>query len=226
MRRRVVASLPAAEAGRELKLGPGGLRDIEFAVQLLQLVHGRADESLRDAGHAAGAGQRSPQAATSAGLTPPRWRRPTGSCAASSTWSSSASCGARTCCPRTRRILREIGRALIADADRSAPRRWRRSGDPAAALAAQWRLHASQARQLHEKLFYRPLLDAVARLPGEATRLTPEAARDRLAGARLRRPSRGTAAHRVADCWHVAEGGDAAHAAARAARLAGGRARA
>src|SRR6202034_3214963 len=39
MRRRVVASLPADEAGRELKLGPGGLRDIEFAVQLLQLVH-------------------------------------------------------------------------------------------------------------------------------------------------------------------------------------------
>ncbi|MGB6456881.1 MAG: bifunctional glutamine-synthetase adenylyltransferase/deadenyltransferase, partial [Streptosporangiaceae bacterium] len=50
MRRRVVASLPADQAGRELKLGPGGLRDIEFAVQLLQLVHGRADESLRLAG--------------------------------------------------------------------------------------------------------------------------------------------------------------------------------
>ncbi len=50
MRRRVIASLPAAAAGRELKLGPGGLRDIEFAVQLLQLVHGRADESLRDPG--------------------------------------------------------------------------------------------------------------------------------------------------------------------------------
>ena len=27
--------------------GPGGLRDIEFAVQLLQLVHGRSDPSLR-----------------------------------------------------------------------------------------------------------------------------------------------------------------------------------
>ncbi len=54
------------------------------------------------------------------------------------------------------------------------------TGDPAAALAAEWRLHASQARQLHEKLFYRPLLDAVARLPGEVTRLTPAAARDRL----------------------------------------------
>ncbi|HLQ55301.1 MAG TPA: bifunctional glutamine-synthetase adenylyltransferase/deadenyltransferase, partial [Streptosporangiaceae bacterium] len=47
MRRRVLATLPAADAGRQLKLGPGGLRDIEFAVQLLQLVHGRADASLR-----------------------------------------------------------------------------------------------------------------------------------------------------------------------------------
>ncbi|MFY9848219.1 MAG: bifunctional glutamine-synthetase adenylyltransferase/deadenyltransferase, partial [Trebonia sp.] len=47
MRRRVEATLPRNMAGRELKLGPGGLRDIEFAVQLLQLVHGRADERLR-----------------------------------------------------------------------------------------------------------------------------------------------------------------------------------
>ncbi|HYU67164.1 MAG TPA: bifunctional [glutamine synthetase] adenylyltransferase/[glutamine synthetase]-adenylyl-L-tyrosine phosphorylase, partial [Jatrophihabitantaceae bacterium] len=47
MRRRVVAHLPADVAERELKLGPGGLRDVEFAVQLLQLVHGRGDESLR-----------------------------------------------------------------------------------------------------------------------------------------------------------------------------------
>ncbi len=48
MRRRVIGTLPAATAGRQLKLGPGGLRDIEFAVQLLQLVHGRLDESLRE----------------------------------------------------------------------------------------------------------------------------------------------------------------------------------
>ena len=47
MRRRVVATLPKNMAGRELKLGPGGLRDIEFAVQLLQLVHGSADDRLR-----------------------------------------------------------------------------------------------------------------------------------------------------------------------------------
>ena len=32
---------------RELKLGPGGIRDVEFAVQLLQLVHGGADRELR-----------------------------------------------------------------------------------------------------------------------------------------------------------------------------------
>src|ERR1039457_6143728 len=48
MRRRVIGPRPPAEAGRQLKLGPGGLRDIEFAVQLLQLVHGRADETLRE----------------------------------------------------------------------------------------------------------------------------------------------------------------------------------
>ncbi len=46
MRRRVEQSLPAGVRGRELKLGTGGLRDVEFAVQLLQLVHGRANESL------------------------------------------------------------------------------------------------------------------------------------------------------------------------------------
>jgi glutamate-ammonia-ligase adenylyltransferase len=46
MRRRVVENVPAGMRTRELKLGTGGLRDVEFAVQLLQLVHGRNDESL------------------------------------------------------------------------------------------------------------------------------------------------------------------------------------
>ncbi len=43
MRRRVEQHVPARIADRELKLGPGGLRDVEFSVQLLQLVHGRSD---------------------------------------------------------------------------------------------------------------------------------------------------------------------------------------
>lgn len=34
-------------SARQLKLGPGGIRDIEFTVQLLQLVHGHLDEDLR-----------------------------------------------------------------------------------------------------------------------------------------------------------------------------------
>lgn len=47
MRRRVLENVPAEVRRRELKLGPGGLRDVEFAVQLLQLVHGRIDDTLR-----------------------------------------------------------------------------------------------------------------------------------------------------------------------------------
>jgi len=46
MRRRVEELVPADVRNREIKLGTGGLRDVEFAVQLLQLVHGRTDESL------------------------------------------------------------------------------------------------------------------------------------------------------------------------------------
>ncbi|MCV7303098.1 bifunctional [glutamine synthetase] adenylyltransferase/[glutamine synthetase]-adenylyl-L-tyrosine phosphorylase [Mycobacterium barrassiae] len=46
MRRRVVENVPAGMRTREIKLGTGGLRDVEFAVQLLQMVHGRNDESL------------------------------------------------------------------------------------------------------------------------------------------------------------------------------------
>ena len=43
-------------------------------------------------------------------------------------------------------------------APRTAPTRRRNS-------TRMWRMHARQVRRLHEKLFYRPLLDAVARLP-------------------------------------------------------------
>ncbi|WP_245549852.1 bifunctional [glutamine synthetase] adenylyltransferase/[glutamine synthetase]-adenylyl-L-tyrosine phosphorylase, partial [Gordonia effusa] len=47
MRRRVESLVPDSLKERNLKLGSGGLRDVEFAVQLLQMVHGRVDESLR-----------------------------------------------------------------------------------------------------------------------------------------------------------------------------------
>jgi [glutamine synthetase] adenylyltransferase / [glutamine synthetase]-adenylyl-L-tyrosine phosphorylase len=47
MRRRVEEHVRPDQRAREIKLGPGGLRDVEFAVQLLQLVHGRTDPALR-----------------------------------------------------------------------------------------------------------------------------------------------------------------------------------
>lgn len=46
MRARVEQNLGREDA-RNIKLGRGGLRDVEFTVQLLQLVHGRADERIR-----------------------------------------------------------------------------------------------------------------------------------------------------------------------------------
>ena len=180
MRRRVVGRLPRGEAGREIKLGPGGLRDIEFAVQLLQLVHGRADGSLRvpatleALAALAGGGYVGRQDA--AGLAAAyRFLR------AVEHLLQLRQLRRTHTLPEDPAVLRQVGRALrsmrLEPGTRSAPDR---ASDPAAELIERWRLHAGQARLLHEKLFYRPLLDAVARLPGEAARLTPEAARERL----------------------------------------------
>ncbi len=181
MRRRVVAGLPADQAGRELKLGPGGLRDIEFAVQLLQLVHGRADDSLRQPGTlpalaALAAGGYVGRADAAAMASAYRFLREAEHLV------QLRQLRRTHLLPEDPAVLRQIGRALRrmrldpAEPISGEPA----AGDPAAELLAQWRQHATQARQLHEKLFYRPLLEAVARLPGEVTRLTPAAAEDRL----------------------------------------------
>ncbi|RJR26224.1 MAG: hypothetical protein C4574_07545, partial [Candidatus Latescibacterota bacterium] len=47
MRERAVAGLPAAERGANIKLMPGGIRDIEFIAQAMQLVHGRGRPDAR-----------------------------------------------------------------------------------------------------------------------------------------------------------------------------------
>lgn len=47
LRRRVLEHIPREQAELEIKLGRGGLRDVEFTAQLLQLVHGVADPELR-----------------------------------------------------------------------------------------------------------------------------------------------------------------------------------
>jgi glutamate-ammonia-ligase adenylyltransferase len=173
MRRRVLEHVPASEADREVKLGPGGLRDVEFAVQLLQLVHGGSDEAIRGSNTlqalralaAAGYVAREDGAQLTAAyeflravehrLQLQHLRR-------------------THLIPTDERELRWLARAMgFRDVDA-----WR----------AEHESHTRVVRRLHEKLFYRPLLDAVARLPADQARLTPEAARERLEALGFRDP--------------------------------------
>ncbi len=179
MRRRVIASIPAAQAEREIKLGPGGLRDIEFAVQLLQLVHGRADERLRDpatlpALAALSAGGYVGRADAAALASAYRFLR------AVEHLLQLRNLRRTHALPADPAVLRQVGRALRGMRGTGQPAPAGPDGDPAEELTRRWREHAASVRQLHEKLFYRPLLDAVARLPREVMRLTSQAAADRL----------------------------------------------
>ncbi|HYN67132.1 MAG TPA: bifunctional [glutamine synthetase] adenylyltransferase/[glutamine synthetase]-adenylyl-L-tyrosine phosphorylase [Ornithinibacter sp.] len=181
MRRRVEQHIPAAEADRQIKLGPGGLRDVEFSVQLLQLVHGRADESLRTGTTLDGL------AALSAGGYVGRDDAAT----LATAYRLLRTLEHRIQLFRLRRThlmptsesdLRRLGRAL---GHRSSP---------AEAVVAQWRAQQREVRRLHERIFYRPLLSAVARLSDSDVRLRPEAARERLSALGFRDP-RGALRH-------------------------------
>ncbi|MEO5853020.1 MAG: bifunctional [glutamine synthetase] adenylyltransferase/[glutamine synthetase]-adenylyl-L-tyrosine phosphorylase, partial [Nocardioides sp.] len=168
MRRRVVAHLPASESERQLKLGSGGLRDVEFAVQLLQLVHGRSDEGLR-------------AQATLSGLAELTERGYVGREDGDAMHDAYAFL--RTM--EHRMQLHQLRRTHVVPASEEGLRRLGRSmgylKEPVASLERDWKHHRREVRRLHEKLFYRPLLAAVARIPGEEARLSPEAARARLA---------------------------------------------
>ena len=174
MRRRVEDHVPAELLDRELKLGRGGLRDVEFAVQLLQLVHGRSDESLRrrstvDALAALGGGGYVGRADAAELGDSYRFLRLVEH---------------RLQLPKLRRThmfpdagdtdeLRRVARAAGIR-----PERGKAEGD---VLQAEFQRHLRRVRRLHEKLFYRPLLEAVARVPGDALRLSTDAAKARLA---------------------------------------------
>jgi glutamate-ammonia-ligase adenylyltransferase len=171
MRRRIIDAIPRSERDREIKRGPGGLRDIEFAVQLLQLVHGRADEALRSSSTLEAL-----RALTAGGYV----GRTDGEAL-----------------DRAYRFLRGVEHRLQLQKLR---RTHTVPADPAAlrwlahalgyragigrgaveAFRADWIEHATEVRRLHAKLLYRPLLEAVARVPGDDLRLTPDAARYRL----------------------------------------------
>ncbi|MFJ2955773.1 bifunctional [glutamine synthetase] adenylyltransferase/[glutamine synthetase]-adenylyl-L-tyrosine phosphorylase [Streptomyces sp. NPDC087270] len=167
MRRRVVDTIPAAQVERELKLGPGGLRDVEFAVQLLQLVHGRSDTSLRSA-------------TTLTALAD----------LARGGYVGRADAAALDAAYRFLRLmehriqLQKMRRTHLVPDDEAGLRRLGRGlgfrAEPVQSLNREWKRHAREVRRLHEKLFYRPLLDAVAQLDSDETRLSTDAARTRL----------------------------------------------
>ncbi|QDZ13896.1 bifunctional [glutamine synthetase] adenylyltransferase/[glutamine synthetase]-adenylyl-L-tyrosine phosphorylase [Humibacter ginsenosidimutans] len=167
MRERVTANIPADEVDRQLKLGPGGLRDIEFTVQLLQLVHGHTDASVRVAGTLPAL-----QALAAGGYI----------------GREEAAEFARDY--RVLRLLehriqlRELRRSHLMPRDEDQLRTLARGTGLAAGareLVAVWGDVKRRVRGLHERLFYRPLLAAVAALPGDEATLTGEQAEARLA---------------------------------------------
>lgn len=165
MRQRVERSIPGKTADRQLKLGVGGLRDVEFSVQLLQLVHGRSRPAL-NTGHTLQAlrvlvdggyigredGEELDQAYRFLRVLEHRMQ--------------------------LHRLRRS---SVVPDSDRDLRRLARACGyKNADELEKQWRVTKQTVRHLHEMLFYRPLLTAVSKLSTEEARLDPAAARNRL----------------------------------------------
>ncbi len=165
MRKRVEEHIPSKDAERHLKLGVGGLRDVEFAVQLLQLVHGKADEDLRVQSTMSAL-----RALSAAGYV---GREDGAALLEAYSWM-------RTLEHRIQ--LNQLKRSHLIPEDESDLRRIARSMayESSAELLQQWRERRSLVRSIHEKLFFRPLLAAVARLAADEQRLTPEAAQARL----------------------------------------------
>ncbi len=168
MRRRVIEHIPAAHAERQIKLGSGGLRDVEFAVQLLQLVHGRSDEAVRA----------STTLSALARLTEGGYVGREDGAALDAAYRF-----LRTLEHRLQ--LWQLRRIHVVPEDTASLRRLGRSmgltREPVEELNREWRRHGREVRRLHEKLFYRPLLAAVAQLRTDEARLSPKAAEQQLA---------------------------------------------
>lgn len=167
MRRRVEKLLDPKKAGREIKLGAGGLRDVEFTVQLLQLVHGRVDESLRvratlDALQALIAGGYIGREQGEEMADYYRFLRVIEH---------------RTQLDRMRRThlfpqdaqLRRVARSI--DVTRFSE---------GSKLTQAWQEVRQRVRGLHEEIYYRPLLPAMAKLSAGVAALDSAAAQSRL----------------------------------------------
>jgi len=175
MRERVTDNIPASELDVQLKLGPGGLRDVEFTIQLLQLVHGQADDAVR-------------QRATLPALVALADQGYIGRVEAAEF-------------SRDYRFLRvlehrlqltRLRRTHLMPTDPDAVRVLARASGLATSavdLTEQWKRTKNAVRRLHERLFYRPLLSAVAALPDDGFSLTNEQAVARLAAIGFADPS-------------------------------------
>jgi glutamate-ammonia-ligase adenylyltransferase len=167
MRQRVTDHIPISEVDAQIKLGPGGLRDIEFTVQLLQLVHGRNDESIRV-------------------------RDTLGALEALSNGSYIGRDDAERFSAHYRFLrllehriqLSAMRRTHLMPTDESARRGIARAVAldlTAEQLISRWEKVKLEVRDLHQQLFYRPLLSAVSGLSQEDLELTSAQAQDRLA---------------------------------------------
>src|SRR6056300_857835 len=174
MRERVTDNIPADQVDYQIKLGPGGLRDIEFTIQLLQLVHGAHDETVRKLDTLGAL-----RALSEAGYV------------------GRAEAAEFDHAYRTLRVLEHriqlgaLKRSHVMPQGEEALRvlaRHTRLADTAESLVEHWRGIQRSVRSLHERLFYRPLLSAVAGLEDPGVELTSEQAALRLQASGFRNP--------------------------------------
>lgn len=155
-------------ADRELKRGPGGIRDIEFTVQLLQLVHGSSDPELRSPTtltilqEMAGAGYVDPDDADRLSDAYRFFR------AVEHRLQLVDEQQVHTL-PTDHGALDRLARVL---GYRESPR-----GSTSDQLLRDIRRHQAAVRSIHERIYFRPLLEAFTESEG---RLSPEAAVERL----------------------------------------------
>ena len=174
MRERVTAHIPPDEVEVQLKLGPGGLRDVEFTIQLLQLVHGHSDPEVR-------------QRSTLDALAALADRGYIGRVEAAEFGNDY-----RFLRLLEHRIqLSRLRRTHLMPRDHDALRALARASGVATTadgLLESWQRVKQTVRTLHERLFYRPLLSAVAALPDDGYALTSEQAEARLSAIGFRDP--------------------------------------
>ncbi len=159
-------------ADRELKQGPGGIRDIEFSLQLLQLVHGHSDPSLRvaatlDALDGLAAGGYVAPGDADALATAYRYLRTVEH--RLQLYGGQASHTLPRAPDRRRHLALVMGYRAVG------------SHSAESQFDEDLRRHRATARAIHERLFFRPLLEVFAAPPGRpATALSEEAIAERL----------------------------------------------